>query len=207
VGPGAEGAGFSAGVYGISVLDDEQVAQDAGDGDERIMRNAVGLRHSVGLLVETDDKANRRNPLEAGSAQAVQARRVASHVQAIADVLRFQRSNAEEVEDTTEGAAVRVAGEGRRQDRPFYLGGADNDLPMRAQVLYPPPCAYDITVEQAARLATVFGLHGIETVTRGGDVRVPMAQAAQPRIPLLLDAMALFSPVDGRRVASCEAVP
>ena len=202
---GAEAGGFSAGVYGISVLDGREVAQDAGDGDERILRNAVGLRHSVGLLVETDERPNRRNPEEATSVPAVQARRAATHVRALDDVLRFQRENAAAVEDATEAAPVRAAAEGARADEPFYLDGADNVLPPIAQVLYPPPCAYDVTAEQAARLAGVFGLHEIETVVRGGDVRVSMAQAAQPRIPLLLDPGARFSPVDGRRVTSCEA--
>lgn len=201
---GAEGAGFSAAVYGITMLDGQPVGQDAGNQDERILRNVVGLRHSIGLLVETDDSANKRNPEEATSEGAVQARRVAGQVQAIGDVLRFQRQNADEVEDATEGAARRAAAEGARRDLPFYLGGADNALPPSTQVLYPPPCAYDITAEQARRLAGTFALHGIETVVRGGDVRVPLAQAAQPLIPLLLDASALFSPVDGRRVTTCE---
>ncbi|MGI8778674.1 MAG: carboxypeptidase, partial [Solirubrobacteraceae bacterium] len=70
-------------------------------------------------------------------------------------------------------------------------------------VLYPPPCAYDITAAEAARMQGMFALHGIVTEPRGGDVRVSPAQPAQPRIPLLLDADARFSPVDGRRVEGC----
>jgi len=48
-----------------------------------------------------------------------------------------------------------------------------------------------------------FALQGIVTEPRGSDVRVSLAQPAQPRIPLLLDADARFSPVDGRRVEGC----
>ncbi len=200
---GAEGAGFSTGVYGISVLDGQQVAQDAGDGDERILRNMVGLRHGVGLLVETDVNANKRNPAEATDPVAVQRRRVASHVQAGIDVLRFQYQNADEIEVSTTRSPARAAAEGRRRDKPFYLDGADNDLPTSDAVLYPPPCAYDVTAAQARRMQDTFALQGVVTEPRGADVRVPMAQPAQPRIPLLLDADALFSPVDGRRVEDC----
>lgn len=203
VGAGAEEAGFSAGVYGILTLNGQQVAQDAGDEDERILRNAVGLRHAVGLLIESDVRANRRNPEEANDPVAVQVRRVATQVQAGIDVLRFQRDRATEIEAATEEAGPRAAAEGAARDEPFYLGGADNDLPPSSQVLYPPPCAYDLTAEQANRLAGVFALHGIVTERRGADVRVPMAQPAQPRIPLLLDASARFSPVDARRVTNC----
>ena len=203
VAPGAEAAGFSTGVYGILTLDGQQVAQDAGDEDERILRNAVGLRHAVGLLVETDEGANRRNPEEAEDRVAVQRRRVATQVQAGIDVLRFQRDRAAEIEAATEEAPDRAAAEGAARDEPFYLAGADNDLPPSSQVLYPPPCAYDLTAAQAGRLADVFDLHGIVTEPRGADVRVPMAQAAQPRIPLLLDAGARFSPIDARRVTDC----
>lgn len=92
---------------------------------------------------------------------AVQRRRVASHVQAGIDVLRFQRQNAEAVEASTEGAPERAAAEGRRQDQPFYLDGADNHLPSSDDVLYPPPCAYDITAAEAARMQGTFALQGI----------------------------------------------
>jgi hypothetical protein len=200
VAAGAEAAGFSTGVYGISVLDGVEVAQDAGDEDERILRNVAGLRGSVGLLVETDTSANRRNPEEADDRIAVQRRRVATHVQAIGDVLRFQREQAPEIEATTEAAGERHAA----RTGPFYLDGADNRLPSIDDVLYPPPCAYDVTATEAGRLASTFALHGIRSEPRGGDVRVPLAQPAQPLIPLLLDAAAEFAPVtSGRRVASC----
>ena len=197
--PGAESAGFSTGVYGISVLDGDPIAQDAGDEDERILRNVVGLRHAVGLLVETDIDANRRNPEETGSAVAVQRRRVATQVQAGVDVLRFQRENAEEVAATTGGAPARAAA----SSGPISLDGADNRLPSIDDVLYPPPCAYDLPAAEAERLAGTFALHGVRTEPRGADVRVPLAQPARPIIPLLLDAGAEYSPVDGRRVAAC----
>jgi len=198
---GAEAAGFSTGVYGISVLDGDAIAQDAGDEDERILRNVVGLRHAVGLLVETNIDAVAGNPEEADSAVTVQRRRVATQVQAGIDVQRFQRERAEEIEATTLGAPARAAA----ASGPLYLDGADNRLPSIDDVLYPPPCAYDVTATEAERLAGTFALHGITTEPRGADVRVPLAQPARPIIPLLLDAQAEFSPVDGRRVATCGA--
>jgi len=200
---GAEAAGFSTGVYGISVLEGQSIAQDAGNEDARILRNQVGLRHAVGLLVETDTEPNRRNPEEAGNPVAVQARRVATQVRANDDVLRFHRDRAAEVEATTEEAFARATAEGASRAEPFYLAGADNDLPSIRDVLLPPPCAYDLTAAQAQRLAGVFAIQGIVTEDRGADVRVSMAQPAQPRIPLLLDPDAPFSVVNARRVNEC----
>ena len=51
IGKGAEAAGYSSDEYGLYAVGDQDVSQQAGDGDEGIMRNAVGLRHSIGILL------------------------------------------------------------------------------------------------------------------------------------------------------------
>ena len=80
--PAVEEAGYTADEYGQAEVVDNDVAQTAGDGDEGIMRNAMGLRHVLGILVETRvdadvapvaDRADRRR-------RAVQRRRVDSHM-------------------------------------------------------------------------------------------------------------------------------
>ena len=75
-----EKAGYSPDEYGQHELADNDIHQSAGDGDEGIMRNAMGLHHSLGVLVETAVTADPRNtPLELVSAAAVMRRRVAAH--------------------------------------------------------------------------------------------------------------------------------
>ena len=46
--PDSEAAGYSADEYGQYEVADNDIQQSAGDGDEGIMRNAMGLRHALG---------------------------------------------------------------------------------------------------------------------------------------------------------------
>ncbi len=202
IGKGAEGAGYSADEYGLAAVGDQDVAQTAGDEDEGILRNAAGLRHAIGILVETRVDM-RVSPDELISSAAVSLRRVESHKQAIRDTFRFMREQESIVELATEGAPNRKAKEGRERSAPVYFGGADNDPPEPNQIQNPPPCGYDLGPQLAKRLARVLQLQGITTKSIRGKVRVTMSQAAEPLIPLLLDRRGMRSAASGEVVATC----
>jgi hypothetical protein len=202
--PDSEKAGYSADEYGQYELADNDIHQSAGDGDEGIMRNAMGLRHSLGVLVETAVTADPRNtPLELVSEAAVMRRRVAAHMEVVGSVFRFIRERGAEAEDVTAGAAVRKAQEGRDRSAPVYFGGADNQEPAEEDVVDPPPCGYRLTREQLAGQRTVLELHGIRWKRSRGAAFVPMGQSAEPLIPLLLDGRGLRHSVEGEPVTDC----
>ncbi|HEV2814510.1 MAG TPA: M14 family metallocarboxypeptidase [Solirubrobacteraceae bacterium] len=202
--PDSEDAGYSADEYGQYELAGNDIHQSAGDGDEGIMRNAMGLRHSLGVLVETAVTEDPRNtPLELISKAAVQRRRVAAHMEVSASVLRFIRERGDEARGVTAGAAIRKTQEGRDGSEPVYFGGADNQEPAPEDVVDPPPCGYRLTAQQAAETRTVLDLLGIRSKRSGGGAFVPMGQAAEPVIPLLLDARGLRHSVEGTPVNHC----
>src|SRR3712207_911122 len=88
--PAANDAGYSTDEYGQAEVADNDVAQTAGDGDEGIMRNAMGLRHVLGIPVETRVHAGvRQSPTEPLQAGEVARRRVDSHGAVLKGLLRF----------------------------------------------------------------------------------------------------------------------
>ena len=195
---GARAAGYTADEYGLDKVGEIEVQQTAGDEDEGICRNLVGLRHSLGILVESAVTMNATNgPAELTSTAAVQLRRVASQRQVTVDTLRFLREQGEVARFVTAGAPARKTQEGREQSAPVYVGGADNRPATSAEQL-PAPAGYRLTAEQVSALGPVLDLHGIRTEpVGGGAVTVSMAQPAEPVIPLLLDARADRNLVDG----------
>ncbi|MDQ3739632.1 MAG: M14 family metallocarboxypeptidase [Actinomycetota bacterium] len=202
--PDSEKAGYSADEYGQYELADNDIHQSAGDGDEGIMRNAMGLRHSLGVLVETAVTADPRNsPLELVDEAMVQRRRVDAHMNVTASVLRFIRERGAEAQGVTTGAAVRKAREGRERSAPVYFGGADNQEPAPEDVVDPPPCGYRLTAEQVAEHRTVLQLLGIRSRKSGGGAFVPIGQAAEPVIPLLLDARGTRHSAEAEPVTDC----
>ena len=178
-----EEAGYSTDEYGQYEIADQDIHQSAGDGDEGIARNAMGLRHTLGILVETRVDSDLRNgPQELEEAE-VMLRRVAAHSIAIDATLRFVRERGEQVAGVTDTARKRAIKEGRLRSEPVYFGGADNAEPTADQVQDPPPCGYKLTKEQLAQLKVTMTLLGIDA--RG--TYVTMGQEAEPLIALLLD--------------------
>ena len=203
--PDSEKAGYSADEYGQYELADNDIHQSAGDGDEGIMRNAMGLRHSLGVLVETAVTEDPRNsPFELIDRAMVQRRRVDAHMAVSASVLRFIRERGAEAADVTSGAALRKAQEGRDRSAPVYFGGADNQEPSEEDVVFPPPCGYQLTSAQYREHRSVLQLLGIQSrKRRGGSAFVPMGQAAEPLIPLLLDERGMRHSTEAQPLADC----
>jgi hypothetical protein len=186
--PAANEKGYGTDEYGQAEVADNDVAQTAGDDDEGIMRNAMGLRHVLGILVETRVDADaRQSALEPAEKARVQRRRVDSHYAVLQGMLRFMRERGAEAARVTADAAARKAAEGGIQNAPLYFDGADNAAPPADKVIDPPPCGYRLTAAQVAELGPRLELHGIEVFTGPSGPFVTMGQAAEPVIPLLLD--------------------
>ena len=157
----------------------------AGDENETILRNTVGLRHSLGVLVES-----------AGGRPAVE--RVAVHWEVFRSALRFLEDRSSEIVAAVTAAPETKAAVGRDRSEPFYLFGADNDPPAPDQILDPPPCAYVLTAEQEAVLQPQIDLFSLQTEpTAGTDVLLPMDQPFMTVIPLLADSRARKEIVEG----------
>lgn len=185
-------AGYTSDEYGIDAVGSTDVQQTAGGGDEGILRNAAGLRHAVGILVESAVTMNLTNGPDEAMTPAVQRRRVASHRATIDCTLAYTRANAATLTAATSGAPVRKAAEGKARNVPVYLSGQDEDTTVSGngdeEVTIDPPCGYDLSAAQLKAVSALLDLQGIEREPRGSGARVPMAQAAEPVIPLLLDA-------------------
>ena len=194
-----ESAGYSTDEYGQYELADQDIHQAAGDGDEGIARNAMGLRHSLGILVETRVDGDPRNGPQELEDAAVRLRRVAAHTVAIDSTLRFMRERGFRVAGVTAAARRRAPVEGRKRSEPVYFGGADNDEPTEDQIQDPPPCGYELSKDQLAQLRTTMSLLGI----RARGPYVTMAQAAEPLIPLLLDERGARHSVTGQPDMEC----
>ncbi|HEX2293741.1 MAG TPA: M14 family metallocarboxypeptidase [Actinomycetota bacterium] len=178
-----EAAGYSTDEYGQYELADQDIHQSAGDADEGIARNAMGLRHSLGILVETRVDGDPRNGPQELEDPAVRSRRVAAHAVAIDATLRFMRERGDLVSKVTAAARATARREGRLRDEPVYFGGADNQEPTEDQVQDPPPCGYELSKGQLKDVRQTMSLLGVGA--RG--TYVTMAQEAEPVIALLLD--------------------
>ncbi|MFN2525724.1 MAG: M14 family metallocarboxypeptidase, partial [Actinomycetota bacterium] len=155
----AEEQGYTADEYGQYEVADQNVYQSAGDADEGIARNAMGLRHSLGILVETRvDMDVRNGPDEVMSQAAVARRRVASHMAVSLATLRFMRERGVEAMRVTSQAERRKILEGLRRSAPVYFGGADNQPPEDSDVVDPPPCGYMLSASQVGDVAKPLAL-------------------------------------------------
>jgi hypothetical protein len=207
IGEGARAAGYTADEYGQASASNEDVAQIAGDHDEAILRNTGALRHSISVLVESNQEPNmRKGPGEAASQAEVNRRRVASQRQAVVDTLRFLSDQGDLLQLATTRAPRRDAAEGRTRTGAVYFGGADNQSPEPQEVQDPPPCAYRLSRAQAGEVRPALRLHRIRVIRRPQGVLVPMGQPAKPLIPLLLDARGSRHSVAGSALDTCPRI-
>ncbi|WP_217182177.1 M14 family metallocarboxypeptidase [Streptomyces sp. AC495_CC817] len=197
--PAAGAAGHSTGTYGIwtDPVTGDPIRQVAGDGQERILRNMSGIKHSVGLLIES-----RVEPLTADIPEPVNnLRRVNSQLAALKGLFGFAAERGRQVDRVT--GAARLAG--LRDTGPVYVGGADNDPAEPAEVIQDPPCGYRLTPQQYEEFADELALHGVRVrpESDGGGVLVPLRQQLRALVPLLFDAQAPYRLTEGVPDTDC----
>lgn len=206
--PSANEAGYTTDEYGQAEVVDNDVAQTAGDGDEGILRNLSGLRHVIGILVETRVDADvRQSPAEPVEQARVQRRRVASHGAVLRGMLRFMGERGQEAAATTFEAARGKAAEGAARSAPVYFGGADNERPAPSDVVNPPPCGYRLSEDQVTALGPRLDLQGIRLDRVEGGPFVTLGQSAEPLIPLLLDRRGKRNVIEAMALDTCPVVP
>lgn len=171
--PDVEADGFTTGYYGSP--------GGAGGGDERILRNVGGLRHSLSLLTES---GRGYEPAE----------RVAMQTSSVESVLAFYQERFDEITEIVDGASERRAADGKNPEIPFYLDGADNWSPTK--VLDKKPQGYLMTASQADEVSKHIDLFSIETENVNNGVFVTMHQPMMTVVPFLLDARASYNEVD-----------
>ena len=201
--PAARSAGFTTGTYGIwtDPVTGDPIRQVAGDGQERILRNMSGVKHAVGLLIES-----RVEPLTDGTPEPDNnRRRVNSQLAALKGLFSFAGERGRQVDAAT--GAARLAG--YRDTGPVYLGGADNDPAEPAEVIENPACGYRLTGDQYTEVADELALHGVR-VRRSNDgagagdgAYVPLRQSLRALVPLLLDERAPYHLTAGEADTDC----
>ncbi|WP_411080316.1 M14 family metallocarboxypeptidase [Streptomyces sp. cmx-18-6] len=197
--PAATKGGHSSGHYGIwtDPATGEPLKQTAGDGQERILRNASGLKHAVGLLIES--RIDALSEAEKADPALNQRRRVHSQQTAVGGLFDFTERQRVRLRAAT--ALSRLAGYADRG--PVYLGGADNDPAEPGEILADPPCGYRLEAAQYAEVADELALHGVWSRHDGDGAYVPLRQSARNLIPLLLDQRATYNITNGQADTAC----
>lgn len=197
--PAAGDAGHDSGLYGIwtDPVTGRPVKQTAGDGQERILRNAAGVKNAVVLLVES--RVDALTDAERADPALNNRRRVHSQLAALKGLFSYVEERRGEIGAAT--ARSRAAGFTDRG--PVRFGGADNEAAGPGEILTHPPCGYRLTAARFARVGDELALHGVTSRPDGDGVYVSLAQPARRLIPLLLDGDAAYHLTNGQADTAC----
>jgi hypothetical protein len=197
--PAARDAGFSIGTYGIWTDPEtgDPIKQTAGDGQERILRNAAGVKHSLGLLIES--RVDPMTDAEKADESLNNRRRVTSQLDSLQGLFSF--TDAHRAKIVTATAAARLAG--LRDSGPVYVGGGDNEPATPEQTIQNPPCGYRLDAAQFADVKDELALHGVHALPLGKGAFVPLRQSQRALVTLLLDERAQYHLTAGQPVTAC----
>ncbi|GAA1314504.1 M14 family zinc carboxypeptidase [Leucobacter albus] len=173
-------------------------------GDERIMRNVLGLRGTVSVLLESNQ--NNLNNKD----------RVRVQTTAMEDVLGYHAENVERVTGMAKKyeASQIQAGKDRA---PLFVGGVVPDgnptdgvgtLPGGDPLatLDPAPACYTLTAADYETVRDQLKGHNVVVDKVGEGYQIDLAQKARPMIPYIVDAAAQYAEVAATPSAECADV-
>jgi Zinc carboxypeptidase len=185
---------------------------------ETILRNTMGLKNTVSMLLEARSAGGTTRPNEAIPANN-RRRKTYSAMYTMQQLLDYYRQRQQVVQNTIEASIeFQTSNTGRivfrgSYDVPAFPAPHPGEAPPPDEppvgILDPPPCGYLVTDAQLASqqdgsrsAADRLAAHGIKVQRRNaGRWFVPMRQELRGLIPLLLDGEAAEPMVAGQRVA------